>query len=107
MSHKQETRYRAVLDLMGGTPVPEVVRRWGICRSDLYKYRKRALEAMYEALKDRPRGPKNPHNLLPAEQEERVKGLCARYTTLSSYKIKEKMGRAAPSPRTIQRIRKT
>ena len=38
-----EHRLQALLALLGGEPMPEVTARFGMCRSILYKWRRRAL----------------------------------------------------------------
>ena len=53
-------RVTAVLSLFRGIPLPQVTAQFGICRSDLYKFRRRALTALHHALADQPRGPKRP-----------------------------------------------
>ena len=100
----QELRFQAVLELLQGNPASVVSARYGIARSSLYKFRKRALAAIQKAMKDEPRGPKQPHNRVGEEQE--VLSLCGHQPTFSSYKIAAHLEANAPSPRTIQRIRK-
>ena len=75
---QQERRFKAVSAL----PASQVVAQSGICRSDLYKLRKRALEAMWDAMCDHPKGPKNPHNRLGKEKEAAIKSICERHLTL-------------------------
>jgi transposase InsO family protein len=75
-------------------------------RSALYKFRARALAGMRAALRDHPRGPKRPHNRLAPHREQSVVALYQRYPTLSSYQVCQRLGSGAPSPRTIQRVRK-
>lgn len=102
---KEESRLQAVLALFRREKASDVSTSSGICRSDLYKFRKRALAAMREALKDHLRGPKRPHNRLGSETEQQVIALCHRHPTHSSYQVQEKLGSDAPCVRTIQRIR--
>ncbi len=102
---KKKCRFGAVVALLKGRPVSKIITEFGICRSDLYKFRKRALMAMQEALSDYPRGPKIPHNRLSKEKERPIKLMCQRHPTLSSCKIKEKLGSDSPCSRTIQRLR--
>jgi transposase InsO family protein len=99
-------RVAAILALLRGRPVADIVTEYGICRSDLYKFRRRALVAMEQALQDQSTGPKRPANRLLGEQERQVRTLCERYPTWSSYRIQRRLGEAAPHPRTIQRMRK-
>jgi transposase InsO family protein len=98
-------RVQAVLALLRGLPAAQVAAQFCCCRSDLYKWRQRALAVLPAALADQPRGPKQPHNRVAPEQEARVVALCARHPTWSSYQISRCLGPEAPVPRTIQRLR--
>ncbi len=102
----EDHRLQAVLALFRGEKASDVSTSFGICRSDLYKLRTRALVAIREALKDHTRGPKQAHNRLAAEREQKVVSVCQRHPTDSSYQVREKLGSDAPSARTIQRVRK-
>jgi transposase-like protein len=66
---KRQRRVEAVLALFRGVPAAQVATQFGICRSDLYKFRRRALTAIHQALDDQPRGPKRPHNRLDPKTE--------------------------------------
>jgi hypothetical protein len=101
-----DLRVQAVLALLCGEPAAQVSVHYGIDRSSLYKFRSRALEAIREALKDQPRGPERPHNHVSDTIERKTISLCQLRPTFSSYRIADRLGRKAPSPRTIQRIRK-
>lgn len=103
---KQLRRVQAVLALLRGESVQQVSSRSHICRTDLYKYRRRAQAAIELALGDRPRGPKCPHNRLAAHKERLLVALCQRYATDSARRIAEKFGPGTPSLRTIQRLRR-
>jgi hypothetical protein len=102
----EDHRLQAVLALFRGPKASDVSAGSGIGRSDLYKFRTRALAAMREALKDHTRGPKQAHHRLAAEREQKVVSICQRHPTHSSYQVREKLGSDAPSARTIQRVRK-
>src|SRR5437016_1898832 len=102
---KHARRIQAVLALLRGEPVADVSTRYRICRSDLYKYRRRALTAMRQGLADRRRGPRRPHNRLPVAREQPVAVLCHDRPPWSSYTVHQRVGPDAPSPRTIQRVR--
>src|SRR5215470_2700971 len=65
-------RLEAVLALLRGEPGQQVAECFRMTRSDLYKFRARALQALRYALLDQPRGPKRPHNRLAADREEAV-----------------------------------
>jgi transposase InsO family protein len=98
-------RVQAVLALFRGEKASRVSSRYRLARSDLYKFRRRALKAMREALADQRRGPQHAHNRLDAHSEQRVVALCQRHPTHRAYQIQQKLGSEAPCPRTIQRIR--
>ena len=100
----EEHRLQAVLALLRGEKASDVSTSFGICRSDLYKFRSRALTAIREALNDHPRGPKRPDNRISDEREQKVIAVCQRHPTGSSYHVQQKLGSDAPSARTIQRI---
>ena len=103
---KQDRRFQAVLSLLAGGKASEVAARCGIARSDLFKFKRRALDAMRAAMADKRRGPKRPANRLPEDREQRVRAACERWTTFSAAEIRSGLGDGAPSVRTIQRIRK-
>jgi transposase InsO family protein len=106
VSLKPDHRVRAVMALFEGASAARVSVQFGICRSDLYKFRRRALIALRQALEDHPRGPKQPHNRLGAERAQQVVSICARYPTWSACQIRDRLGLEALSVRTIQRVRK-
>jgi uncharacterized protein (DUF433 family) len=66
---KQDRRFQAVLSLLAGGKASEVAARFGIARSDLFKFKRRALDAMRAAMADKRRGPKRPANQLPEDRE--------------------------------------
>jgi transposase InsO family protein len=105
MPPKCQLRVQAVLALFRGEAVVQVSTQYQICRSDLYKFHRRALEAMREALNDEKRGPRTPHNRLSANQEEAIRHVCERYPTLSSYEVRDQLHADALSARTVQRVR--
>jgi len=100
-----EHRLYAVLALLDGEPVPHVTARFGMGRSILYKWRRRALTALQNALTDRRPGPQCPANRLSPAQELPLVELAQRHPTWSAAQIHAKAGLDAPSPRTIQRLR--
>lgn len=102
---KVAQRIAAVLDFFRGIPLPQITAKSGIGRSDLYKFRRRALTALSHALEDQPRGPKRPHNRLPAATEQQLTALCQRHPTWSASQVQQQYGPEAPCPRTIQRVR--
>jgi transposase InsO family protein len=98
-------RLHAVLALLGGEPMPQVTARFGIGRSVLYKWRHRALTALQGALTDHRPGPQRPANRLSPTEEAPLVALAQRHPTWSAAQLHAKAGPAAPSPRTIQRLR--
>jgi len=102
---KTERRVQAVLALFQGEAVADVCGQYQIGRSDLYKYRHRALTAIRAALTDHPRGPRQPANHLSSRQEAQIVTLCQQHPTWSARAIQAHYGVDAPSLRTIQRVR--
>src|SRR5437763_6929999 len=100
-----EHRLHAVLALLGGEPVPDVTARFGMGRSILYKWRRRALTALQGALMDHHPGPQCPANRLSPAEEAPLVELTQRHPTWSAAQLQAKAGPDAPSPRTIQRLR--
>lgn len=101
-----EQRFNAVVALLAGESVESVQEKSGLSRSSLYKFKARAVSALHEALRDRPKGTNAPHNRTDEPKEEIIKSTCERHPTLSSYQIAERLGEHASHPRTIQRLRK-
>ena len=94
-------RLHAVLALLGGEPISDVTARFGMGRSILYKWRRRALTALQEALMDHRPGPQCPANQLSPAEETPLVELAQRQPTWSAAQIQAKAGPDAPSPRTI------
>ncbi len=105
-SNKEKQRLQAVLALFKGQAIAQVCQQYNICRSDLYKYRRRASAAIRSAMKDRQRGPKRSSNRLPEEKEQRIKVISQRNPSWSSYQVNKSLAPDSPSSRTIQRVRK-
>lgn len=95
-----------MLALLRGEPAAQVCQQYSICRSALYKFRRRALDAIRDALQDRRRGPRRPSNRLPEEKERRIEAVARRSPTLSSYQLSASLAPDSPCPRTVQRVRK-
>ncbi len=103
---REERRLLAVLALLKGEPAAQVCHQYNIRRSDLYKYKRRALAAMRSVMKDKSPGPRHPSNRIPEEKEQRIKVLSQRSPTLSSYQVSKSLVPDSLCPRTIQRVRK-
>lgn len=102
---KQQQRFDAVLAVLHGQALPEVEAQYHLCRSDLYKFKRRALTAMHAALANHKRGPRQPANKVPAAQEHEISAVCERHPTWSSYQVRRSLSPQAPCARTIQRVR--
>ena len=70
-----------------------VVNEFNISRSCLYKFKKRALLAMRDALKDHPRGAKRKEM---TKQDKKIISMCKRYPALSSYEIQKRVSDTNP-----------
>jgi hypothetical protein len=66
---KAERRLHAVLALLQGQPATHIQHQYHLCRSDLYKFKRRALVAMRTAVADHKKGPRTPANKLCVEKE--------------------------------------
>jgi transposase len=106
LDEKEERRLRAVLAMLQGQPATQVQQHYRLCRSGLYKFKRRALMAMRTVLADQRKGPRIPANKLSMEKEQQLQAVCGRYPTWSSYQVHRHVGFEAPCPRTIQRVRK-
>ena len=91
--------------MLQGQPATYVQRQYHVCRSDLYKFKRRALAALRTAVADHKKGPRTPANKLSVEKERQIQRICERYPTWSSYQVHRHGGTEAPCPRTIQRVR--
>lgn len=104
-----ETHLRAAFLMLAGRSVAAVSQEFDICRTSLYKLRRRVRDAVRREI-ERPAKNKNPaRNRTPEEKEDKIVRLCRRYTTLSSYRISREFELAeneTVNPRTVQRIRK-
>src|SRR5215207_1562982 len=95
---KEEGRLLAVVALLRGETATQVCQQYNICRSDLYKLRRRALAAMQVAMKDQRRGPHRPANRLPEETERSIKVVAQGSPTLSAYQVSESLAPESPCP---------
>lgn len=100
---------RALFLMLAGKSVAAVSQEFKICRTSLYRLRRRATNAVRREI-ERPVERKSPvHNRLPIGKENKVMKWCERHPTLSSYRVSEKLSQLEDqtiNPKTIQRIRK-
>lgn len=64
-----EYRYRAVCEVLGGSPIGEVAVRFGTSRQSLHSWRRRFEQQGRPGLADRSRRPRTSPTRLPAEVE--------------------------------------
>jgi transposase InsO family protein len=67
-----EYRYRAVREVLGGSPITEVAARYGTSRQSLHAWRRRFEEEGLPGLSDRSRRPQSSPGRLPAEAEAAI-----------------------------------
>lgn len=82
VSQRIDNRLNAVMALFRGEHISDVQEQFGICRSDLYKFEQRAVEAVREALADKKRGAQTPSNRTDEKKEDSIKAICERHPTL-------------------------
>lgn len=100
---------RAAFLMLAGTSVAAVSEEFKICRTSLYRLRRRAMNAVRREIERPAKNRKPARNRTPEEKEDKIVRLCQRHTTASSYQISRKFGQSeneTVNPRTIQRIRK-
>ncbi len=106
---KTEIWAQAVFAMLKGESIKSVSERFETCGATLYQLRRRAINAVRCEIEN-PIERKNPaHNRLPIETENKVARLCERHSTLSFYRINEKLRQLeneTVNPKTIQQIRK-
>lgn len=64
-----EYRYRAVREVLGGSPIGEVAVRYGASRQSVHAWRRRFEQEGMAGLADRSRRPRNSPTRIPAEVE--------------------------------------
>uniref|UniRef100_A0AAU2UVM1 Helix-turn-helix domain-containing protein n=1 Tax=Streptomyces sp. NBC_00003 TaxID=2903608 RepID=A0AAU2UVM1_9ACTN len=69
---KAQYRYRAVCEVLGGSPVGEVAERYGTTRQSLHTWRKRFEQEGLPGLADRSRRPQTSPTRLPASVEAAI-----------------------------------
>ncbi|MEU0786671.1 helix-turn-helix domain-containing protein [Streptomyces sp. NPDC006173] len=67
-----EYRYRAVREVLGGSPIVEVAARYGTSRQTLHNWRRRFEQEGVPGLLDRSRRPRNSPTRLSAEVEAEI-----------------------------------
>ncbi len=102
-----EQRYRAVLEVVGGSRVSEVALRYGVSRQAVYSWKAKYDAAGMDGLQEASRRPKSSPTRIPAEVEALVCEMRRTHPRWGARRISFELGRAgaaAPSRATVHRI---
>jgi transposase InsO family protein len=103
-----EYRYRAVREVLGGSPVGEVAERYGTTRQSLHAWRKRFEAEGMPGLADRSRRPRSSPSRVGAETETLICRLRREHPRWGARRIAHELGRrgvaAVPGRATVHRV---
>ncbi|MGW7318259.1 IS481 family transposase [Streptomyces sp. NPDC054865] len=103
-----EYRYRAVREVLGGSPIGEVAARYGTSRQALRSWRRRFEQEGIPGLLDRSRRPRNSPTRLSAEVEAEICELHRRHPRWGARQISHELAgqglESAPSGATVHRV---
>lgn len=103
-----EFRYRAVCEVLGGSPICEVATRYGTTRQSLHTWRKRFQQEGMPGLRDRSRRPRTSPNRVSADVEALICELRREHARRGARRISYELGLrgldSAPSRATVHRI---
>lgn len=103
-----EYRYRAVREVLGGSPIGEVAARYGTSRQTLHSWRRRFEQEGMPGLLDRSRRPRNSPTRLSAEVEAEICELRRRHPRWGARRICHELAgqglELAPSRATVHRV---
>ncbi|PIB03468.1 hypothetical protein B1C81_37120 [Streptomyces sp. HG99] len=102
-----EQRYRAVLEVLNGSPVTEVATRYGVSRQSIYTWKARHAAGGYEALRETSRRPHSSPTRLPPEVEARVCEMRRAHPRWGARRIAHELAReetATVSRATVHRV---
>jgi transposase InsO family protein len=103
-----EYRYRAVCEVLGGSPIGKVAARYGTSRQSLHTWRQRFQQEGMSGLVDRSRRPRTSPNRVVAETEALTCELRRQHPRWGARRISHELGRhavdPAPSRATVHRI---
>jgi transposase InsO family protein len=103
-----EHRYRAVREVLGGSPIGEVAERYGTTRQSLHAWRKRFEAEGMPGLADRSRRPKSSPSRVDAEVESLVCRLRREHPRWGARRIAFELGQRGtvpvPGRATVHRI---
>ncbi len=103
-----EYRYRAVREVLGGSPVGEVAARYGTSRQSLHVWRQRFAAEGMPGLAGRSRRPLSSPNRLDAEAEAMICGLRREHPRWGARRIVHELGQLGfepvPGRATVHRV---
>src|ERR1700733_13392060 len=103
-----EHRYRAVMEVLDGSPVSEVAIRYGVSRQSVYTWRDRYASGGIDGLRDVSRRPRTSPSRLPAEVEAVVWELRRAHPRWGARRIAFEAAQRgverAPSRATVHRV---
>lgn len=93
-----EYRYRAVREVLGGSPVGEVAARYGTSRQSLYTWRRRFQQQGMPGLADRSRRPHTSPSRLSAEVETLICDMRRAHPRWGARRIVHELGLGGVNP---------
>ena len=103
-----EHRYRAVMEVLDGSPVSEVAVRYGVSRQSVYSWRDRYAAGGIDGLRDASRRPRTSPSRLPAETEALVCELRRAHPRWGArriaFEVAQRGADRAPSRATVHRV---
>jgi transposase InsO family protein len=103
-----EYRYRAVMEVLGGSPIGEVAARYGTSRQSVHAWRQRFRDGGNPGLADRSRRPHHSPRRLSADIEAEICDLRRRFPRWGarriSFELRQQEVPDAPSRATVHRV---
>ena len=103
-----EHRYRAVMEVLDGSPVSEVAVRYGVSRQSVYAWRDRYAAGGIDGLRDVSRRPRTSPSRLPAETEALVCELRRAHPRWGArriaFEVAQRGADRPPSRATVHRV---
>jgi transposase len=103
-----EQRYRAVLEVLDGSPVSEVAVRYGVSRQSVYSWRARHAAAGVDGLREVSRRPRTSPSRLAAELDALVCELRRAHPRWGArriaFEVAQRGTAGAPSRATVHRV---